>query len=120
MGRNLYKLDRWLLGIFLLVLLPTTCAYTIIGCCLLFAGMDDEVATIWLNFACLFATILGSAFVLNLIILWPIYWIKDKLHRRYLDKHPEKCVSTEQLAQDFEKLAQALRESDKKEKDDLQ
>lgn len=111
--RKLYKLDKWLLGPFVLIFPPAICLFIIIACLWLFVGMDDEVATLWLNFACLFATIELSAFTLNLIILWPIYWIKDKLHRRYLDKHPEKCVSTEQLAQDFEKLAQALRESDK-------
>ena len=99
-------LPFWLVSCFLMLLLYAFDAIY----------FDDDFAAIFFNIATLLSIIYLSGWVINLFILSPIHWIKGKIHDRYLDKHPEKCTSTEQLAQDFEKLAEALRESDKENK----
>lgn len=80
--------------------------------------ISNHDGKIYFNIVALFSIIYLGGWVLNVIILAPIMWIKGVLHDKYLDKHPEKCVSAEQLAQDFENLAKVLREEDKEKKDE--
>lgn len=69
---------------------------------------EGQIAAI-LNGMALVAIIYLSGWLINLV--WGVIInIKDGFRSRYLDKHPEKCVSREKLAQDFEELAKALRE----------
>ena len=83
----------------------------------LFIHSDDEMGALHLNIACLLSVIIFASMLINFLII-PICRVTYK----YIDKkrHPEKYkpVTTEQIAKDFEALAQALRDNDKENTND--
>jgi uncharacterized membrane protein YciS (DUF1049 family) len=107
-----YKIDKILGHIWLSILPLLIVSFVLSTAIELFITLNDELGAMYFNIVCLLSIMLGIGWVINLI--WAlISLVQEKLHSRYLDKHPEKCVSTEQLARDFENLAQALRDSEK-------
>ena len=80
--------------------------------------MEDWQANAILNAMSLIAAIYITGWMVNLT--WSaVNAIRERLRLRYLGKHPEECVTSEQIAQDFENLAKAIREKDKKDKEGI-
>lgn len=66
-----------------------------------------------LNIVVITSIIYFSGWITN-IICGVASLINSARYERWLEKHPEKQTTTEQLAKDFEDLAKALRDKDKK------
>ena len=116
------KLNEILLYIFLILFPPIACFLMILSAYDFYVLLEDELAALWLNIGCLFATVFLAGFFFNMFILSPIMWIKEKIHFYRLDKfykeHPEKeKENAEALARDFEKLAEILRNGKENEED---
>jgi len=108
------KFDKYVMTTLWVMVFPIILAFSVLMVIVWAFGFINPSLTEWqiaaiLNAMALVAIIYLSGWVINLV--WGVIInIKDGFRLRYLDKHPEKCVSREKLAQDFEELAKALRE----------
>lgn len=82
----------------------------------IYVDMEIDQTCALLNAMSLIAVIYVTGWMVNLT--WSaVNAIRERLRLRHLDKHPEECVTSEQIAQDFEDIAKAIREKDKKDKE---
>lgn len=116
-GSGMNKIDKAMATIWAMAL-PIVLAFFVLFVVLweydiINPGITNEQSMVLLNTMAIVAAIFLLGWLVNLT--WSIVaLIREKLHFKYLEKHPEKCITNEQLAEDFERLAKALRESEDK------
>ena len=116
------RIERNLLAPVWFIVMPFTLALFVLFVTLsafdaIYIEMEPEQTCALLNAMSFIATIYVTGWMVNLT--WSaVNAIRERLRLRYLDKHPEECVTSEQIAQDFENLAKAIREEDKKDKEE--
>ena len=105
------KIDSVLAYVFFFSII-TLCFFALSTSVDLFIHSNDEMGALHLNIACLLSVIIFASMLINYLII-PVC----RFTYKHIDKkrHPEKYkpVTTEQIAKDFEALAQALRDNDK-------
>lgn len=83
-----------------------------------YIALEEDIALLWFNFACLYGTIWIIPIIINLLTAF-VEWVCEKIHfiklDRYYKKYPEKeKENAEKLAKDFEEIAKIIRGEDKK------
>ena len=103
------KIDKTLIGIWSM---PLPLIIATMALAYILSKSEDAI---WPNVIVGFIVVYLACWVIN-CVLGIVSFIKDLLYDRWLEKHPEEQITTEKLAQDFENLAKALRESEKENK----